>query len=276
MWLNGRKVADAKSVVGMFRRFHFNVSPFVRPEGPNALAVCIHTLDFPGSPVHEQLDGLPGMFRPCGGDGEILRNVTEYCSMGWDWVAPVRDRNMGIWQHVWLEATGPVAVRDPAAMTAVRLPDAAEAAVTIRCQLENSTPLRQAVELVATIAHREPRPRRAGRSADQGRPAAAPVDGSGSQAARSPVARAAQASTVVAGDVRPPTALPAHGPGTGGRPAKQPGRQAIRRADGGLNNFAQRRAGVHRQRANHPHDRRGLDPRLPYEWTPSATATKSG
>ena len=99
-------------------------------------------LDFPGSPVREQLDGLPGMFRPCGGDGEILRNVTQYCSMGWDWVPPVRDRNMGIWQHVWLEATGPVAVRDPAAMTEVSLPDAAQAAVTIRCQLENSTSLR--------------------------------------------------------------------------------------------------------------------------------------
>ena len=87
VWLNGRQVADAKHVVGMFRRFRFDVSSFVSPEGPNALAVRIHPLDFPGDPVHEQLGGLHGAFRPDGGDGEILRNVTQYCSIGWDWVA---------------------------------------------------------------------------------------------------------------------------------------------------------------------------------------------
>ena len=151
VWLNGRQVADAKSVVGMFRRFRFDVSTLLDQHGLNALAVRIHPQDFPGDPVHEQLDGLPGKFRPCGGDGEILRNVTQYCCMGWDWVPPVRDRNMGIWQHVWLEATGPVAVRDPAAVTKVSLPDAAEAAVTIRCQLENAAAADKTVELVAEI-----------------------------------------------------------------------------------------------------------------------------
>ena len=50
VWLNGRKIADAKSVVGMFRRFHFDVSPFIRPEGPNALAVCIHHAGFSRQP----------------------------------------------------------------------------------------------------------------------------------------------------------------------------------------------------------------------------------
>ena len=151
VWVNGRQVADAKSVVGMFRRFHFDVTSFLSPDKANALAVCIHPQDFPGDPLHEQLEGLPGRFRPCGGDAEITRNVTQCCSMGWDWVPPVRDRNMGIWQHVWLEATGPVAVRDPAAMTEVRLPDAAEASVTIRCQLENAAAEAKNVELVAQI-----------------------------------------------------------------------------------------------------------------------------
>ena len=88
VWLNGRQVADAKSVVGMFRRFRFDVSSFVSQQGTNALAVCIHPLDFPGDRLREQLDGFPGSFAPGGGDGEILRNVTEYCSVGWDsWVA---------------------------------------------------------------------------------------------------------------------------------------------------------------------------------------------
>ena len=34
VWLNGRQVADAKSVVGMFRRFRFDVSSFVVEDGP--------------------------------------------------------------------------------------------------------------------------------------------------------------------------------------------------------------------------------------------------
>ena len=66
---------------------------------------------------------------------------------------PARDRNLGLWQHVWLEATGPVAVRDPAAITDVCLPKAAEAAVTVRCQLDNRRRrLRRTVELSARIA----------------------------------------------------------------------------------------------------------------------------
>jgi hypothetical protein len=151
VWLNGQKIADAKDVAGMFKRFRFEVSAFVKDEGINALAVLIHPLDHPGDPLHEQLDGLAGDFGPNGGDGEILRNVTEYCAIGWDWVPAVRDRNMGLWQHVWLEATGPVVVGDPAAFTDVRLPDATEAALTVRCQLDNATKVEQAVELVVDI-----------------------------------------------------------------------------------------------------------------------------
>ena len=152
VWLNGRQVADAESVVGMFRRFRFDVSQFLNPQGPNVLAVRIHPLDFPGDPFHEQLDGYHGSYRPDGGDAEILRNVTQYCSIGWDWIAPARDRNMGLWQHVWLEATGPAAIRDPAAMTDVRLPERDRAAVTIRCHLDNSEAKERKVELTARIA----------------------------------------------------------------------------------------------------------------------------
>ena len=63
VWLNGRQVADAKSVVGMFRRFCFDVSSFVSGGGTNAIAVRIHPLDFPGDRLYEQLDGFPGEYR---------------------------------------------------------------------------------------------------------------------------------------------------------------------------------------------------------------------
>jgi beta-galactosidase/beta-glucuronidase len=151
VWLNGRQVGEAKSVVGMFRRFRFEVSSLLRVNAANALAVRIHPLDHPGDPVHEQVDGLAGGYGPNGGDGEILRDVTQYCAIGWDWVPAARDRNMGLWQHVWLEAAGPVAVRDPAAMTEVKLPEADEAKVTLRCQLDNATATEQVVELIARI-----------------------------------------------------------------------------------------------------------------------------
>ena len=151
VWLNGRQVADAKAVAGMFRRFHFDVSGFLSETGTNAVAVRIHPVDFPGDPSQEQLGGFEGSYRPCGGDGEILRNVTQYSSIGWDWVAPARDRNLGLWQHVWLEATGPVAVRDPAAMTEVRLPESDQAAVTVRCHLENPGSAARTVELTLRI-----------------------------------------------------------------------------------------------------------------------------
>ena len=151
VWLNGKKITDAKEIAGMFKRFRFEVSAGLKEKGNNALAIRIYPLDHPGDPLHEQLDGLTGGFGPNAGDGEILRNVTDYCAVGWDWIPAVRDRNMGLWQHVWLEASGPVAVRDVAVFTDVNLPSAKEAALTIRCQLDNAAKVGQTVELVGRI-----------------------------------------------------------------------------------------------------------------------------
>ena len=115
VWLNGHQIANAQDVVGMFKRFRFDISQFAKTGGaPNTLAIRIHQLDVPGDPVEEQITGVYGHLGPNGGDRKILANVTMYQTVGWDWTPSVRDRNMGIWQHVWLEGTGPVAVRDPA------------------------------------------------------------------------------------------------------------------------------------------------------------------
>ena len=114
VWVNGKQVGDHENVAGMFERFRFNVTDVIHRDGANGIAVRVHPLDFCGDPVDEQLGGIVGGYGPNGGDAEILRNVTQYCSIGWDWIAACRDRNVGIWQHVWLEGTGEVAVRDPA------------------------------------------------------------------------------------------------------------------------------------------------------------------
>ena len=136
---------------GMFRRFHFDVTSFVPRTKPMPWRFASIRRTFPATRSTSSWTGCRAGFAPAAETARSLRNVTQYCCMGWDWVPPVRDRNMAIWQHVWLEATGPVAVRDPAAMTAVRLPDAAEASVTIRCQLENAAAEAKTVELVAQI-----------------------------------------------------------------------------------------------------------------------------
>lgn len=138
VWVNGKQIADHKDVAGMFERYRFNVTDAVHRDAANAIAVRIHPLDFPGDPIDEQLGGINGGYGPNGGDAEILRNVTEYCSIGWDWVAACRDRNVGIWQHIWLESTGEVAVRDPAGFVTRLSPSCDSASLKIRFHCENA------------------------------------------------------------------------------------------------------------------------------------------
>jgi mannosylglycoprotein endo-beta-mannosidase len=41
----------------------------------------------------------------------IAKDVTAPFVEGWDWILPVPDRNTGIWDHVELSYTGPVALQ---------------------------------------------------------------------------------------------------------------------------------------------------------------------
>jgi len=90
VWLNGKKIADAKDVAGPFRMFSFDVTELVKPGAANALALEV--------------------FQPTGKDLGIT----------WvDWNPAPPDRDMGIWRHVFLETTGPVILRYPAALSEV-------------------------------------------------------------------------------------------------------------------------------------------------------------
>lgn len=144
VWVNGKQIGDHKDVAGMFERYRFNVTDVVHREGTNAIALRIHPLDFPGDPIDEQIHGIMGDYGPNGGDGEISRNVTQYCSIGWDWIAACRDRNVGIWQHIWLEGTGDVAVRDPAGFVAKLSPsyDSASLQIRFHCESVAARPVR--------------------------------------------------------------------------------------------------------------------------------------
>ncbi|XAR49117.1 Mannosylglycoprotein endo-beta-mannosidase [Bertholletia excelsa] len=101
MYLNGHKRVLPK---GMFRRHSVDVTDILHPDGENLLAVLVHPSDHPG-----RIPAEGGQ----GGDHEIGKDVAAQYVEGWDWMAPIRDRNTGIWDEVSLSVTGPVKVVDP-------------------------------------------------------------------------------------------------------------------------------------------------------------------
>ena len=137
IWMNGRKIAGSNEVVGMFGRWTFDVTGIASPGGENILAVKVFPLDFPGLPGEPQLKAF-GPFGLNGGPtGDIGKNVTMHCSVGWDWMPEIHDRNMGIWQDVEVSATGPVDIRDPQVVTDLPLPDVSTADIVVKADVCN-------------------------------------------------------------------------------------------------------------------------------------------
>ncbi|XP_059652438.1 mannosylglycoprotein endo-beta-mannosidase [Cornus florida] len=101
VYLNGHKKILPK---GMFRRHSLDITDILNPDGENLLAVLIHPPDHPGTIPPEGGQG---------GDHEIGKDVAAQYVEGWDWMAPIRDRNTGIWDEVSISVTGPVKVVDP-------------------------------------------------------------------------------------------------------------------------------------------------------------------
>ena len=42
------------------------------------------------------------------------------CSIGWDWIPEVHDRNIGIWQPVYLRTSGQVTITQPHVVTTLQ------------------------------------------------------------------------------------------------------------------------------------------------------------
>ena len=139
VWLNGRLLADSARMVGMFEEFDLDASPAIRAGGDNALAVKIYPLDYPGLPSQPQLEALDDFFDNGGPTGDIGKNVTMLSSIGWDWIPEVHDRNMGIWQPVYLRTTGQVVISRPRIVTELPdLPDTGLARLSIDMLLSNN------------------------------------------------------------------------------------------------------------------------------------------
>jgi exo-1,4-beta-D-glucosaminidase len=84
VWVNGKKIADAKDVAGTYRIFEFDVTSALNLKGPNAVAL------------------------------EIFAPEKNDLGITWvDWNPTPADKDMGIWKEVTLTSNGPVALRNP-------------------------------------------------------------------------------------------------------------------------------------------------------------------
>jgi hypothetical protein len=138
VWLNGSLIADSSRMAGMFEQFDLDVSSSILAGKENALAVKIFPLDEPGLPAHPQLKAVGDFYDNGGPTGDIGKNVTMLSSVGWDWIPEVRDRNMGIWQPVYLRTSGAVVISRPQVITELpSLPDTGIAKLSLNLQLSN-------------------------------------------------------------------------------------------------------------------------------------------
>ncbi len=128
VYLNGKKLG---MIEGAFTRAHFDVTNVITP-GENVLAVRIIRNDSPGF-VKEQTK-----FSHDANGGELgADNPTFHATVGWDWIPTIRGRDTGIWNNVYLSATGPVTIEDPFVSTDIPLPDTSSADVKVEVTLHN-------------------------------------------------------------------------------------------------------------------------------------------
>jgi hypothetical protein len=153
VWVNGIQIADSARMSGMFAEYSLDVSKVLKAGDENALAVKIFPLDYPGLPAEEQLKALGDFFLNGGPTGDIGKNVTMLCSVGWDWMPPVRDRNIGIWAPVYLRTTGGVTIAEPKIVTSLPgLPDTTAAKLSLNVKLLNHTGADENGSLTVTIS----------------------------------------------------------------------------------------------------------------------------
>ncbi len=143
VWVNGRQAGTMR---GAFVRGDLDVTEFVKAGKEAVVAVLVHPQPHPGVP-HEHTVAL-GIGK--NGGETALDGATFLSTIGWDWLAAVRDRDTGIWLPVTMDATGPVVVRDPF-VTSELAGDHATADLKVVVRLENKTAKAVTGTLVGTI-----------------------------------------------------------------------------------------------------------------------------
>jgi len=132
VWVNGHQVGKIK---GAFIRGIFDISSFVTTGKTAGLAVRISPEPTPGDTTEHTIRlGTGNTLCVTPADGP-----TFLCTIGWDWIPTIRDRDSGIWQKVFISATGPAVIKDPLITTDLPLPKTDSADVTIQATVQNVT-----------------------------------------------------------------------------------------------------------------------------------------
>ncbi len=153
IWLNGRRVAGSRQIVGMYVDHELDATPWIAAGGLNTLAVRVT----PERAIQD-VDGV------------------ELADSWWDWInwrylgyrAPdgarpvgpsfVADRNAGIWKPVRLRAFGPVGIGPATVNTELPLPLTDSARLTVYADIRNysGTPVRGVLRATITRNGKEP------------------------------------------------------------------------------------------------------------------------
>jgi hypothetical protein len=129
VYLNGEKLGR---IEGAFIRGRFDVTAKLLVGRKNALAVRILKTATPGAIKEATILNTDKNGGALGAD-----NPAFHASIGWDWIPTIRGRETGIWNRVYLNATGPVTVENPFVSSVLPLPDTTRAAVAIEVTLDN-------------------------------------------------------------------------------------------------------------------------------------------
>jgi exo-1,4-beta-D-glucosaminidase len=123
VYVNGRQVAAAADVTGVYTHHELDVTSLVRA-GANTVAFRIR----PNDPNKD-------------------------LTTGWiDWLQPPPDRNMGIVRDVLVRRGGPVALRDAHVVTKLAVPSLAAADLTVKAQVRNDSGTAVTSEVGGSIA----------------------------------------------------------------------------------------------------------------------------
>ncbi len=132
VWVNGKKEG---SIAGAFARGKFDITADVKPGGVATVAVFVSPQPHPGNPQEQTIAAGVGK----NGGITAVDGPTFLCTIGWDWIPGIRDRNTGIWQKVFLSASGPVLIQEPLVTSDLPLPKLDSADIKIQVKLQNLT-----------------------------------------------------------------------------------------------------------------------------------------
>ena len=132
VWVNGTQVGTIR---GAFIRGIFDITANVRPGKKAVVAVLVTPQPHPGVPHEHTLRAGMGQ----NGGITAIDGPTFLSTIGWDWLPAIRDRDTGIWQRVFLSATGSVVIKNPLVTTDLPLPRTDSTDVAIQATVENVT-----------------------------------------------------------------------------------------------------------------------------------------